>query len=273
MESDRWASDLGDKWNLYHNQFEEMIAEAGTAIIDHAKFQPNERVVDVGCGAGVTSLLIAKQASQGHVTGLDLSETLVNTCRQRANNDGLVNIDFVCADATTAVLNDYDRVFSRFGVMFFDDPVLAFKNIRNFLRHNGKMTFACWGPPPENPWVFEFMGIIKDYLELPPPMPNAPGPFAFADPNYLEDVLNQAGFQQIDISSWSGNQWLGGSGANAEAALKFILNATFVGEAIENEPEDIQERIRQALLTKCQTLETNQGIAVKGTIWMVNAIR
>src|SRR5690606_10959996 len=130
--------------------------------------------------AGITSLQVAEQVvPDGHVTGLDVSETLIETCRRRAREAGVKNVDSIAGNAATAHVNGYDHLFSRFGIMFFEDPYVAFTNMCAFLKPGGRMSFTCWGPPPENPWVSEMMSVVAQHVELPPPEPRAPGPFAF----------------------------------------------------------------------------------------------
>lgn len=272
MASDSWAGEQGEKWNTYRDQFEGMIEAAGRAVVAHAGFTAGERVIDIGCGAGITSLWIAGIVGDaGQVTGLDLSPTLIATCKARAKQAGLGNIDFVTADAATASPGTFDHLFSRFGVMFFEDPVAAFRNMRGFIKPGGKVTFACWGPPPQNPWVFDLMAIVARHVELPPPVPNAPGPFAFADPAYLEGILQQGGYGSITLTSWSGDQLLGGPGASPEEATDFLMEATFLGRAIDGQPAEKQARILGEITERLRTFRTEAGVPVKGTVWLVSA--
>ena len=272
MASDSWKGEQGEKWNHFRDQFEGMIEEIGKVIIDYADFAPGERVIDIGCGAGATSLKISELVGDsGHVTGLDLSPTLIDTCRQRAEAAGLGNIDFIEGDAGAIQLAGYDHLFSRFGVMFFEEPVKAFANMKTFLRPGGKVTFACWGPPAENPWVFDLMGIVSKYVQMPPPVANAPGPFAFADPDYLRQVLGESGYLSVSLTPGSADQWLGGPGATPQQATAFLAEATFLGRALEGMPAAQRQQALEEITSHLGKFHTDRGVALKGSIWMVKA--
>ena len=153
LQGQDWAGEMGEKWNRYRARFEGMIAPIGQATLAHAGFKLGERVLDIGCGAGPTTLDIARLVgTQGVVTGLDISHVLIDTATVRAQQAGLSQVGFVCGDAATLQLPvpAYDHLFSRFGVMFFEDPFAAFKNMRRMLHDSSRMTFCCWGPPPHS---------------------------------------------------------------------------------------------------------------------------
>ncbi|MBT5484608.1 MAG: class I SAM-dependent methyltransferase [Gammaproteobacteria bacterium] len=271
MESDSWAGDMGEKWNTYADQFEGMIAPVGKAAIEYAGFQAGERVIDIGCGAGATTFQIAGQVGDGHVTGLDLSQTLVDTANQRLSKSGHSNVDFICADAASSSQAEYDVLFSRFGVMFFEDPYGAFQNMRTFLKEKGRISFVCWGPPAEQPWVGQLMAIAAKYVELPPPVPNAPGPFAFGNQDYLRDILVKAGFKDIEIARWQGSQNLGGSQATAESAARFVMDALFLGDALAEEAEEIKAQAYQEAVELLQGFVVGNKVELQGCAWLVRA--
>lgn len=275
MASDSWAGDQGEKWNTWVDQFEGMIGPAGEAAIGFAGFHLGEQVIDIGCGAGITSLQIAPLVGpEGHVTGLDINEALIETSRGRAARAGVDNVDFVVGDAARIRLErEYDHLFSRFGLMFFEEPQAAFRNMRDFLRPDGRLSFVCWGPPTDNPWVFELMSVVGEYVDLPEPQPHAPGPFAFADRDYLGDILHQAGFRNVEIQSWSGDQLMGGPGATPARAARFIMAATFIGEAVQDRPESVQREVEQALARTLARHQRADDIVFKGATWLVRGVR
>jgi SAM-dependent methyltransferase len=272
MESERWAGEMGEKWNSYVDQFEGMIAPVGAAVLDHAAFSPGERVIDIGCGGGATTLEIAGRIGEGHVTGLDLSQTLLDTANRRLADSTQNNVDFLCADAATASLErEYDVLFSRFGVMFFDDPHAAFRNMRGFLKDDGRLSFVCWGPPDQQPWVANLMAIAAKYVELPPPVPNAPGPFAFGDKDYLVDILEAAGFTDIDITRWVGNLPFAGSNMTPESAASFAMDAFFLGDVLAEESDAVREKAYRDAVELLQDFVVDGNIEMQGCVWLVRA--
>jgi ubiquinone/menaquinone biosynthesis C-methylase UbiE len=273
ISAQSWAGEMGEKWNTYLDQFESMISAAGDAAIRHGRFAPGESVVDIGSGGGVTSFQIAAAiAPTGHVTGIDLSPTLIETSRTRAKTLGLGNVDFICGDAAQiSAPRQHDVLFSRFGVMFFEDPYAAFANLRRFVRPNGRLSMCVWGPPQANPWVTEFMAITRRYVELPPLDPRAPGPFAFSDEAYFADILERASFSDIEFETWKGSIYVGGRGADARTAAKFMMDALFVGDALKNASDDSR---RNALADIMPVLERHQradGVVLQGSVSLVSA--
>jgi SAM-dependent methyltransferase len=271
MASNSWAGEMGDKWNTYFETFEGMIAPVGEAAIEHACFADGDRVIDIGCGAGVTSFDIARRVGNGHVTGLDVSPVLVATARRRIMENGLSNVDFVCDDAAIASLCGYDVLFSRFGVMFFEEPVAAFSNMRGFLRPRGRLSFVCWGPPSEQPWVVQLMAIAAKYVELPPPVPNAPGPFAFGDPHYLRGILERSGFKNVRLTRWTGNQQIGGPGATPETAARFVMDALFLGDAMAKCGEQDKASAFRDTVNLLKDFVVNGNVEMQGCAWLVDA--
>jgi len=271
MESESWAGEMGDKWNHYLDQFEGMIGRVGVAAIEHADFQDGERVIDIGCGGGVTTFDIAGRIGDGHVTGLDLSQTLVDTANRRLAESGLGNIDFICGDAAKTELSGYDVLFSRFGVMFFEDPHGAFRHLRSFLKPGGRTAFVCWGPPTEQPWVGQLMAIAAKYVQLPPPVPNAPGPFAFGNPDYLREILEGAGFHDVELTKWTGNQHLGGTGATPEAAARFTMEALFMGDALAEASAEDKASALAETITLLEGFVKDGSVQMQGCAWLVRA--
>ena len=203
-----------------------------------------ERVLEVGCGTGGTTADLAKAVgAKGHVLGADISEPLVEAARAR----GLGNATFEVADATTHAFEpaSFDLVFSRFGVMFFDNPPAAFANIRKGLKPGGRLAFVCWRPAMENEWVTVPAAAARPHLPpQPPPDPLAPGPFAFADPVSLKSILSGAGFRDVQAKKLDGVMNLGTS--SDEAAFQ-MTNLGPLSRALgEVEDQAIRDRVRVA---------------------------
>lgn len=203
--------EMGEYWEDRAGSWieaEEVTALVGGPIGDAAveRLGPavGESVLDVGCGTGPTTLRIAELVGPGgSVTGVDISETMVATAQRRADSAGVDHASFLVADVQTADLGSdrSDAAFSRFGVMFFSDPVAAFANIRLALRPAGRLVFACWQDLLRNEWMFvPGAAAVAASGQVPNmPAPGAPGPFSLCDPAHVRDVLSDAGFEQVSV--------------------------------------------------------------------------
>jgi trans-aconitate methyltransferase len=168
-----------------------------------AKAQPGERVLDVGCGPGATAIpLAAAVGPSGHVTGVDISEPMLDLLRKRVAEQGITNLTPLLADAQTYAFEpaSFDLLTSRFGVMFFADHLAAFTNLGKALRPGGRLCMAVWAGIPNNVhWQIPYEIAVKHVGPPQPQPPNAPGPMALRDPEYVRQVLNGAGFTEIAI--------------------------------------------------------------------------
>lgn len=270
-----WAGEMGDRWLANLESFERTLAPIGEALLAHADLRSGERVIDLGCGGGATTQAIARAVGpQGAVVGLDISPQLTAVASQRAMSAGITNARFQCADAASATVPDapYDRLFSRFGSMFFADPAAAFAHLHSMFRAGGRIDLAVWGPPPENPWMFEPMGIARRYLDLPAPVPRAPGPFAFEDRDYLTEVLETAGFRDVSIVAATGKLGLDGPGTSPEGATAFARNAMAFTQLLAAAPEPVRKTVESELLALfTRHHEGAEGVRMGYSVWLVSA--
>lgn len=269
-----WAGEMGARWLAGIDRFESMIAPVGDALLARAAFMPGDRVLDLGCGGGATSLTIAASVGPaGAVTGVDVSPDLVARARERAQAASVANVTFACVDAAIYRADaPFDRMVSRFGSMFFPQPAAAFSNLHGCLKPAGRIDLAVWGPPRDNPWMMEMMGVLRRHIDVPPAVPRAPGPFAFEDADYLTQVLTEAGFGDVDIVAWQGLQPVGGAGASAEDAADFALTSLAAGRLLEGRDEDLRRRVRGDLLELFTGHHVvGRGVMMAGKVWLVAA--
>lgn len=207
---DFWNGRMGHEWVLLQERMDANLAAIHQALMLFAAPRAGEAVLDIGCGTGTTSMALADAVGpKGRVTGLDVSREMLGLAKQRGQ--GRENLIFVEADASQAAFQpEYDLLFSRFGVMFFDDPAAGFANMRKAAKSGGRVAFVCWRTPQENLWASAPMAAAKPFLpDMPPPDPLAPGPFAFADPARVRAILEQAGFRDARIEKFDGVMEMG----------------------------------------------------------------
>jgi len=196
-----WGGIAGEKWVWGQDMLDKMLAPFGRAAMDAAGVAMGERVVDVGCGCGATTLELADRVSLlGSVLGIDVSGPMLRRASELAGSAGTTNVSFAMADASTYRFEPEtaDLVFSRFGVMFFRNPVEAFANMRRALRPEGRLAFVCWRALERNSWVKVPRDAVLKHVPAPEPAaPDEPGPFAFADAERVTGILREAGFRGI----------------------------------------------------------------------------
>ena len=276
LKPEDWAGDMGLKWLASLSLFEEMIAPIGDALLGRADYRDGETVIDLGCGGGATTLAIAQSvAPTGQVMGVDISPDLVAAARERAEKSGAKNIAFTCADAATVTLAEapYDRLFSRFGSMFFDDPVGAFSHLHGLLRKGGRIDLAVWGPPRDNLWIMEMMGVVRNHVEVPPAVPRAPGPFAFEDLEYLGEIMAGSGFTNMDVLAYDGLQPVGGRGATPAQAVEFAFASMAAGRLLNDKGDAIKQAASRELKDVFARHHVEgEGVMMQGKAWLVSAI-
>lgn len=267
-----WNSAGAQRWVAQQNRIDATIEPFGELAIERAALAAGERVIDVGCGCGATSLALARRVGpSGRVLGVDLSAVMLASARDRARNAGLVNLEFANADAQTHAFTAgaWDCAYSRFGVMFFADPARAFANLRGALRRGGRVSFVCWRPFPENPWMTVPFAALATFLTPPaPPPPGAPGPFAFGDPDRVRGILADAGFERIELAPHDGDLALGGS---LDEAVTFAISAGPASRLLEGATAADRARAERAVRDAFAPYAGRRGVALAGAIWCVTA--
>ena len=203
-QKEYWTNSAGNLWVKDKSEKDNMLEPLGNYALSKFNIIEGMNILDIGCGTGKTTTQLAKKiGNSGHVLGLDLSKTMINEARKYSDKDKTSNIDFLVQDVQNEKLKnlEYDAAFSRFGVMFFSDPIMAFKNIYSSLKNDGLLTFICWQNQKENPWYNSGLEIVKKYVDIPIPEKKSPGPFAYANKNYIQEILIGSEFKDIKFYS------------------------------------------------------------------------
>jgi SAM-dependent methyltransferase len=265
-----WNAAAGPVWVENQARLDRQLAPLRRAA--QAAFAPRagERLLDVGCGCGETTLALAQAVgASGAVTGADISAPMLEVARRRAAD--AANVTFLQCDAQTADLGTgvFDGVFSRFGVMFFADPAAAFGNLAHATREGGRLAFVCWRALAENLWM---RGPAEAAAPFLPPMapsdPTAPGPFAFADPDRLRGLLGAGGWRQIELEPHDEAIGVGG----VDETLGLILKVGPLGAALGEAPDRVPSVI-DAVREFLQRHDGPQGVRLPAAVWIVTASR
>ncbi len=265
-----WNGRAGRRWAAQQERIDWNLAEITEAVIPFARAKPGEHILDIGCGCGTATLMLARAVRpNGSVAGVDISAPMLAVARARAHS-GQADIPFIEADASVYDFQPtFDLVFSRFGVMFFADPFAAFANIHKAVAPKGRLAFVCWRSMPENMWAAAPFAAAKHLL--PPqeaPDPYAPGPFAFADGARLTDILSRAGFHDVALTKFDGAMNMGDTAA--EAANE-ALNIGPLARAAAELDDAARAKILDVVATAMQKFAGPRGIAPAAACWLVSA--
>lgn len=254
-----------------HRQTDRSFAALTTQLLARIATLPGKAILDIGCGAGELSLALSRARRDARIVGLDISADLLAAARSRSSHHA--NLEFILADAATWQPDGFspDLLVSRHGVMFFDEPVKAFAHLRGIAAPGARLAFSCFRTPRENPWMAQLAALLPAEDGAPPPDPDAPGPFAFADPQRVEAILAGSGWTGVDMAPVD-YAYVAGAGADPVAdALAFFLR---IGPAARRFRE-IGEANREPLLAMIREwLEANRDgdlIAFPAAAWLVTA--
>lgn len=271
-----WNGKSGERWVANQIRLDAMLEVFGAATIEAAAPVAGEQILDIGCGSGTSSLaLAARVIPGGHVLGIDISRPLLTRAQERVPPDAPVT--FRLADASRAELPEcgFDLLFSRFGVMFFDDPAEAFTHMRRALKPKGRLAFVCWRGASENDWAHLQMEAIRNIVP-PSPLPNlgTPGPFSFGDRNRIEHILSSAGFAEIAIAPFD-HVFPFGQGDTRKEAIDDALEMAFevgpLSRILTDQPDDVRARASAAIRAAFAVRPGERSIFLDGAAWIVTA--
>ncbi len=276
-QAEYWSDGLGGRgWVAMQEGMDRQLAGLGDAAIEAAAVQRGEAVLDVGCGCGATTLLLAERTGPtGRVLGADISPSMTQVARERVAAAGHEQATAVVADAqvvdAASLGGSFDVIFSRFGVMFFADPVAAFVNLRGHMKPGGRLAFVCWQSPKVNRMFSDFGRELNQlFPNLPAPDPLAPGPTAFADPERVTQILTEAGWSKIEIAECVRPMQLFGTG-DFEEAFQGSLHIGGASRMLIDADPETTAKIHDASRRVLQSQWGPSGAVVDGVCWIVCA--
>jgi SAM-dependent methyltransferase len=233
-----------------------------------AAIKERDRVLDIGCGTGQTTLRAARGAAAGSVLGVDLSSAMLAYARRRAADLNLKNVSFVQADAQIHPFEPdaFDVGISSTGATFFGDLRAGFANIARALRPGGRLALLTWQSLPANEWVGEFTGALAAGRERPAPPPDSPNPFALADPDRVRSILTATGFVEVDLEPAHERMWFG---HDADDAYQFVLG--LLGWMLEGLDDVGTARALDALRATTTSHDTPDGVLYDAAVWIISA--
>ncbi|MGW0601673.1 class I SAM-dependent methyltransferase [Streptomyces sp. NPDC002776] len=271
-QAEAWNGYEGAQWARSQERWDAVNDGFNQPLLDAAAISATDRILDVGCGAGRTTRLAARRAGRGRALGLDLSGPMLGKARESALHEGVENVSFVQGDAQVHPLETegFDAVISRYGMTFFADPVAAFANLHRALRPGGRLAFICAAEAEANEWLAA-LGSLKAIV---PPgdfgKPGGPGMFSLTDPDRIQSLLAAGGFTDVEVQRIEvPGKW----GTDAADAAAFMLDSGPARHLLDQVTPQQQAHARQALTAALQRHETDGGVRLRSSSWLVTAVR
>ena len=271
-QAEYWNSVAGRRWTDRQEEQDLVLRPVSDRLIAAADAKPGQRIIDIGCGCGDTTIdFAARVMPGGEVLGLDISEPMLARARERAPQSQPIR--FERADATVYDFepNGADLVASRFGVMFFADPARSFANLRRGLKPGGRLAFACWREARQNPWlILPLQEATKHAPPLPEANPEDPGPFAFASEARVRGILGDAGFADIVLEPHDLELDIA-VGAGLDTAVRAAMTIGPTSRMLDGQSDAVRAAatadIRKALAAQAR----GDSVPLGAAIWMVSA--
>ena len=266
-----WNGPIGKAWAATREKRDCDHAAVTKALLELAAPRAGACVLDIGCGSGTTTLLLAERVGRsGRVLGVDISRPMLDVARARALESNSI-AHFVEADVTDYPFEaqSFDLAFSQLGVMFFADPIATFRNIHRALKPGGRIAFACWRHPFEHLWAWIPESAAKPFLPPAPPVDlNAPGRYAFHNPDRVKSVLLQAGFHAPALEKFDTETF---AGATPEEAAASAIDAGPLQRTLADAGETTRAKVRAAVTERLAKEMRPGGIYLNSAAWLVHA--
>jgi ubiquinone/menaquinone biosynthesis C-methylase UbiE len=267
-----WNGPGGQHWVDRQRIQDIVLAPISEILIERANGKAGERIVDVGCGCGATSIALAQKVGPtGHVLGIDISAAMLARAQQIAPAG--LSARFVLADATVYPFEpaSFDLLVSRFGVMFFAEPALSFTNLHRALRPSGRLAFACWREPRENPFfMVPLQAVYKHAPKLPQLGPEDPGPFSFASAQRVHRILSEAGFQEVAMEPCNLSLDIA-VGRGLETAVQSTLEIGPAARALADQSPAVISAATDSIREALEPFVRDQAVLLPASIWIVTA--
>jgi len=268
-QSQMWNSTGGQAWVMSQSLLDHMYKPFEDVLVDAVSLTSPRHVLDVGCGTGATTVAIARRLDpNGSCVGIDISQPMIAAARARAEEDG-VTASFICADAETYAFDaaSIDMIVSRFGVMFFNDPIRAFANLRGAAADGAPLRCIVWRSPAENPFMTAAEQAAEPLLPgVSKRLPNEPGQFGFADHDHVRRILTASGWRGIDIAPIDVDCVFPAS------ELEFYVGTLGpVGRSLQSADDDTRARVMQATLPAFDPYRRGDEIRFSAACWLVDA--
>ncbi|HWX66875.1 MAG TPA: class I SAM-dependent methyltransferase [Rhodanobacter sp.] len=264
-----WNGHAGRAWVDAQEVLDQMFKPFEDLLVEAVRAGSGYRVLDVGCGTGSTTLAVARLlGAKGHCIGADISDPMIATARTRAEREG-TPASFICADVQSYAfeLASFDTIISRFGVMFFDNPVLAFANLRRAASDDAELRFIAWRSAAENPFMTTAERTAAPLLpSLPARQPGAPGQFAFADRHRVSSILEQSGWAGIDIRPIDVDCTL-----PEKELVGYFTRLGPVGQILQQADERTRAQVIEAVRTAFDPYVHGTEVRYTAACWMVSA--
>jgi SAM-dependent methyltransferase len=275
--TEAWNGPLFDIWRDFQGVVISNAKAHGDAALAEHRPKPGERVLDIGCGLGDSTIQLAKLVgSGGHAHGVDVAERMIDGARREAESSGIANVSFEVSDVQAARFGEsYDYAFARFGTMFFANPVVALRNVRQALRPAGRLNMVVWRRKLDNDCFHRAESIVEQFLDRPESYDEptcGPGPFSMANADTVTDIVKHAGFEQIELKR---QDLVIRMGDNLDHAVDLVMSIGPAGEVLRlwgERVDEIRPKVRAALLEGMSDMAREDGVYADSSTWAVRAV-